>query len=74
VACGSPHEIAPLMSLLPRRAFPVNRFSARILRGHSHNLEGMCVAPYVGAFTLSPEGKVVSGVRDVDAIVSALAA
>ncbi len=56
-----------------------HRFSDKILlpgfvEGHSHIMEGMMWSlPYVGAGDRrSPEGKLVAGVRDIDAIVARL--
>ncbi|MFZ5739438.1 MAG: amidohydrolase [Pseudomonadota bacterium] len=55
------------------------RFADKVLmpgfvEGHSHIMEGlMWKQPYVGAFDRrSPEGKVVSGVPDIEAIVARL--
>lgn len=56
-----------------------DRFCDKVLlpgfvEGHSHIMEGMMwTLPYVGAFARkSPEGKIVDGVRDIDAIVARL--
>jgi predicted amidohydrolase YtcJ len=58
-----------------------DRFRDKVLlpgfvEGHSHIMEGMMWSlPYVGAFDRkSPEGKVVAGVRELDAIVARLKA
>ncbi|MBR0955825.1 amidohydrolase [Bradyrhizobium japonicum] len=75
VAVGSEVEIA---QFAPGGMID-DRFRDKVLlpgfvEGHSHIMEGMMWSlPYVGAFDRrSPEGKVVSGVRDVDAIVARL--
>jgi predicted amidohydrolase YtcJ len=56
-----------------------DRFKDKVLRpgfveGHSHIMEGMMWSlPYVGAFDRrSPEGKLVQGLPDIDAIVARL--
>ncbi|ABD04846.1 Amidohydrolase-like [Rhodopseudomonas palustris HaA2] len=56
-----------------------NRFADKVLmpgfvEGHSHIMEGlMWKLPYIGAFDRrSPEGRIVAGVPDIDAIVARL--
>lgn len=74
VAVGSQAELAGLAD-----AKMDDRFSDKVLlpgfvEGHSHIMEGMMWSlPYVGAGDRrSPEGRLVSGVRDIDAIVARL--
>jgi predicted amidohydrolase YtcJ len=74
VAVGSQAELAGLTA-----ARLDDRFSDKILlpgfvEGHSHIMEGMMWSlPYVGAGERrSPEGRLVAGVRDIDAIVARL--
>jgi predicted amidohydrolase YtcJ len=74
VAVGSQTELAGLTT-----ARLDDRFSDKILlpgfvEGHSHIMEGMMWSlPYVGAGERrSPEGRLVAGVRDIDAIVARL--
>lgn len=75
VAVGSAEDIAQFAS----SGMIDDRFHDKVLlpgfvEGHSHIMEGtMWSLPYVGAFDRrSPEGKVVPGVRDIDAIVARL--
>lgn len=73
VAVGSLDELASLGGKVD------DRFKDKVLlpgfvEGHSHIMEGMMWSlPYVGAFDRrSPEGKVVKGLPDIDAIVARL--
>ncbi|WP_448030371.1 amidohydrolase [Bradyrhizobium liaoningense] len=74
VAVGNAAEIAPFASGAIDDRFRDKVLLPGFVEGHSHIMEGMMWSlPYVGAFDRrSPEGKVVSGVRDIDAIVARL--
>ncbi|UPJ66820.1 amidohydrolase [Bradyrhizobium sp. 191] len=74
VAVGNAAEIAPFAGGAIDDRFRDKVLLPGFVEGHSHIMEGMMWSlPYVGAFDRrSPEGKVVSGVRDIDAIVARL--
>ncbi|WP_315831298.1 amidohydrolase [Bradyrhizobium prioriisuperbiae] len=76
VAVGSTEELSSSL-----KAAIDDRFSDKILlpgfvEGHSHIMEGIVWSqPYVGAGDRrSPEGRLVPGVRDIDAIIARLKA
>ncbi|WP_440639317.1 amidohydrolase [Bradyrhizobium sp. PUT101] len=74
VAVGNAAEIAPFAGGAIDDRFRDKVLLPGFVEGHSHIMEGMMWSlPYVGAFDRrSPEGKVVTGVRDIDAIVARL--
>lgn len=74
VAVGNAAEIAPFAGGAIDDRFRDKVLLPGFVEGHSHIMEGMMWSlPYVGAFDRrSPEGKVVSGVCDIDAIVARL--
>lgn len=71
VAIGSFDEIASLGGGKVDQRFKDKVLLPGFVEGHSHIMEGMMWSlPYVGAFDRrSPEGKLVKGLPDVDAIV-----
>nr|WP_205524356.1 amidohydrolase [Rhodopseudomonas sp. WA056] len=73
VATGSADELMVSGARLDTR-FADNVLMPGFVEGHSHIMEGlMWKQPYVGAFDRrSPEGKVVAGVPDIEAIVARL--
>ncbi|WP_047310116.1 amidohydrolase [Rhodopseudomonas palustris] len=73
VATGSADELMVSGARLDTR-FADNVLMPGFVEGHSHIMEGlMWKQPYVGAFgRRSPEGKVVAGVPDIEAIVARL--
>src|SRR4051812_10405086 len=73
VAVGSLDEIGGNGATLDER-FKEKVLLPGFVEGHSHIMEGMMwTLPYVGAFDRrAPDGKLVKGLPDIDAIVARL--
>jgi predicted amidohydrolase YtcJ len=74
VAVGSLDEIVGASGVRVDDRFKDKVLLPGFVEGHSHIMEGMMWSlPYVGAFDRrSPEGKLVKGLSDIDAIVARL--